>query len=91
MIGVCTEAGELQDMVKKNLIYGKPLDLTNVMEECFDVMWYVSLCLNAAGFTMEEAMERGIAKLRARYPDGFTEAAALNRDLTKERTELERR
>jgi NTP pyrophosphatase (non-canonical NTP hydrolase) len=61
------------------------------MEECFDVMWYVSLCLDAAGFSMEEAMERGIAKLRARYPNGFTEEAALNRDLVKERTELERR
>jgi NTP pyrophosphatase (non-canonical NTP hydrolase) len=91
MIGVCTEAGELQDMVKKHLVYGKSLDLTNVMEECFDVMWYVSLCLDAAGFSMEEAMERGIAKLRARYPNGFTEEAALNRDLVKERTELERR
>jgi NTP pyrophosphatase (non-canonical NTP hydrolase) len=91
MIGVCTEAGELQDMVKKHLVYGKPLDLTNVMEECFDVMWYVSLCLDAAGFSMEEAMERGIAKLRARYPNGFTEEAALKRDLVKERAELERR
>jgi NTP pyrophosphatase (non-canonical NTP hydrolase) len=91
MIGVCTESGELQDMVKKHLVYGKSLDLTNVMEECFDVMWYVSLCLDAAGFSMEEAMERGIAKLRARYPNGFTEEAALNRDLAKERAELERR
>jgi NTP pyrophosphatase (non-canonical NTP hydrolase) len=91
MIGVCTEAGELQDMVKKFLIYGKPFDLTNVMEESFDILWYVALCLDAAGFTMEEAMERGIAKLRARFPDGFSEQAALNRDLDKERLELEKR
>lgn len=91
MIGVCTEAGELQDMVKKALIYGKPIDLTNVMEECFDVLWYVALCLDAAGFTMEQAMERGIAKLKARFPDGFNEKAALNRDLAKERDQLEQR
>lgn len=76
-------------MMKKHLFYGKPLDHTNVMEECFDVMWYVSLCLDAAGFTMEQAMERGLAKLQARYPNGFTEEAALCRNLTAERRELE--
>lgn len=88
MIGIVTEAGELQDMVKKNLIYSKPLDVTNVMEECFDVMWYISLCLDAAGFTMEEAMERGIAKLKVRYPTGFTEEAAQTRKLDQERQAL---
>ncbi len=84
MLGVCTEAGELQDVIKKHLIYGKPIDLTNVMEECGDVLWYLALILHATGFTMEEAMERNIAKLKARFPDGFTEEKALNRNLDAE-------
>ena len=88
-IGVGTEAGELQDMLKKAVIYGKPLDLTNVLEEAGDLLWYIALALDAAGFTMEEAMERNIAKLKARYPAGFTQEAALNRDLDAERKVLE--
>jgi NTP pyrophosphatase (non-canonical NTP hydrolase) len=89
MIGICTEAGELQDMMKRHLFYGKALDHTNVMEECFDVLWYIALCLDASGYTLEQAMERGIAKLRARYPAGFTAEAALCRDTVQERTVLE--
>ncbi len=88
-IGICTEAGELQDAIKKNLIYGKPLDGTNIMEECGDILWYVALCLDASGYTMEQAMERNIAKLKARFGDKFTEHAALNRDLDAERAVLE--
>lgn len=88
-IGICTEAGELQDALKKHLCYGQPLDCTHIMEECFDVLWYVALSLDAAGFTLEEAMARGLAKLRKRYPDGFTEEAARVRDVTEERRALE--
>lgn len=89
MIGVCTEIGELQDMVKKHLIYGKAFDQVNVLEECGDVLWYVALALDACGCTLSECMERNIAKLKARYPQGFTEEAALTRDLDAERRKLE--
>ena len=90
-IGICTEAGELQDALKKHLIYGKPLDAVNLMEECGDVLWYVALTLDAAGYSMEEAMERNIAKLRRRFPDQFSQEAALVRDLDAERAALEKR
>lgn len=89
MIGVCTEAGELQDMVKKHLVYGKPFDRVNVLEECGDTLWYLALALDACGYSMSECMERNIAKLKARYPQGFTEAQALTRDLDEERKKLE--
>lgn len=89
LLGMCTETGEAQDMVKKALIYGKPFDKINVLEECGDVLWYIALALDACGFTMEQAMERNIEKLKKRFPDRFTEAAALNRDLAAERAALE--
>lgn len=91
MIGICTEAGELQDMIKKHLIYGKPFDPVNVMEECGDVLWYIGLCLDAVGYTLPEAMERNIEKLRKRFPDKFTNEHALTRDLDAERKALEAR
>ena len=89
MIGMCTETGELQDMVKKHLIYGNPFDATNVLEECGDVLWYIALALKACGFSMEQCMARNIAKLHARFPDKFTEELANTRDLAAERAALE--
>jgi len=88
-LGVCTETGELQDIFKKFLIYGKPIDRTNVLEEIGDVLWYVNLVLDAYGFTWSEAFERNIAKLSARFPQKFSQNAALNRDLDAERAALE--
>lgn len=89
MFGICTETGELQDMMKKHLIYGKPFDRVNVMEECGDILWYIALTLHAAGYSMTDSMERNIAKLRKRFPDKFTSEKALTRDLTAERNALE--
>lgn len=89
VMGMVTEAGELMDAVKKALIYGKPLDFTNLKEENGDSFWYQALLARAAGFTWEECKERNIDKLRARYPEKFTEDRALNRDLAIERRMLE--
>ncbi len=88
-LGACTETGELQDMIKKHLIYGKPLDLVNVIEEIGDTMWYLAIVLDACGVTMSDAMQRNITKLRLRYPEKFTSEKALNRDLAAERAALE--
>jgi NTP pyrophosphatase (non-canonical NTP hydrolase) len=88
-MGMCTETAELQDMLKKHIMYGKPFDAVNVMEECSDTLWYIALALDACGYTMEAAMERNIAKLKARYGDKFNQAGALSRDLETERTVLE--
>lgn len=88
-IGICTEAGELQDAIKRELFYGKKLDEVNVMEECGDLLWYIAITLDAAGFTMEEAMEKNIAKLRKRYPKKYSHEKALGRDHKAERKVLE--
>jgi NTP pyrophosphatase (non-canonical NTP hydrolase) len=89
LVGACTEVGEAQDAIKKFLIYGKKLDLVNVLEEAGDKLWYIALALDAAGYTIEDAMKRNIAKLRARYGDKFSVEKALNRDLLAERRLLE--
>lgn len=89
MVGICTEAGELQDMVKKHVIYGKPFDRLNIKEELGDILWYVALAADAYGFTLEEVMQRNIDKLQARYGDKFSSDAALNRDLEREKAALE--
>jgi NTP pyrophosphatase (non-canonical NTP hydrolase) len=89
ILGIISEAGELADALKKHIIYGKQLDDINVMEETGDLSWYEVIALHACKFTFEEAMERNIAKLKARFGDKFTEAAALTRNLDRERKTLE--
>jgi len=88
LIGITTEMGESWDAVKKYLIYGKPMDTVNVVEELGDKLWYIALALDAVGATFEEAMQKNIDKLEARYQGTFTEDKALNRDLEKEREVL---
>jgi NTP pyrophosphatase (non-canonical NTP hydrolase) len=89
MLGIATEAGELTDAVKKHLMYGKPLDNVNLEEEAGDLMWYISLLLEALSVDYEYIWKQNIAKLKARFPEKFTEHAALHRNLNKERSILE--
>jgi len=88
-MGMCTEAGEFQDQLKRHLFYGKPLDCVNLAEEAADCLWYIALACNALGISMEEIAKRNIEKLRTRYPDKFTEYDAEHRDLAAERKILE--
>jgi NTP pyrophosphatase (non-canonical NTP hydrolase) len=88
-IGLATESGELLDMLKKHIFYGKPLDLTNAKEEVGDSMWYAGLVIDVLKTTFDEVLTVNIAKLQARYPEKFTEHHATNRDLETERTILE--
>jgi NTP pyrophosphatase (non-canonical NTP hydrolase) len=89
MIGMCTESAEIQDQMKKHLMYGKDIDRTNLIEELGDLMWYIGLACSELGVSLEKVMEINNAKLAARYGDVFTEQAALERNLNKERAILE--
>ena len=89
IIGIATEAGEMLDALKRHLYYGQPLDIVNLKEELGDSSWYHSLMLNAIGSSWEEIWKMNIDKLRKRYPEKFTEIAAKERDLAKERQSLE--
>ena len=88
-MGLVTEAGEFQDMLKKHVFYGKPLDEVNLKEEIGDLLWYCAIALEALDTDFEAVMETNINKLKARYPEKFTEDKAENRDLVKEREILE--
>jgi NTP pyrophosphatase (non-canonical NTP hydrolase) len=40
-LGVITEIGEVLDIFKKNLAYGKAIDVVNLGEELADIAWYI--------------------------------------------------
>lgn len=89
VLGLASEVGEIADALKKHLIYGRALDLVNIIEETGDVLWYEALALSAVKGQLSDAMEKNIAKLQKRFGDTFSEHAALNRDLPAERKILE--
>lgn len=91
MIGLTTESGEIQDQMKKHIFYGKAIDKVNLVEELGDLMWYIAIASDVLGVSLEDIMAKNNEKLEARYGKVFTESAALNRDLDKEREILEKK
>lgn len=89
IVGISTESGEILDVAKKSMFYGKPVDYTNLDEEMGDVLWYIGVYCYARGVKIEQLMDQNIAKLRARFPNKFTEFDANNRDLQTEREILD--
>lgn len=89
MLGMLTEVGELADVFKKNMAYGKEIDWVNVKEELFDLMWYVAGFCEFNDIDFEAGLQNNIDKLKARYPEKFTRDNANHRDLDTERQVLE--
>lgn len=88
-MGMVTEAGEFIDMLKKHIYYGKPIDRVNLNEELGDSSWYARIGANALGVGFLDVIMLNIRKLRARFPNKFSQRDAQVRDLDRERKILE--
>ncbi len=93
IIGIATESTELCEALYSTLTGGE-IDLVNLREENGDINWYQAIFYDAMeelGFegSWEGDLETNIAKLKARYPDKFTNENAINRDVETERKILE--
>lgn len=74
------EAGELADALKKYAIYGKPLNLPNIVEELGDIEFYLEVIRQILGFSREDILAANIKKLQYRYAGGaFSNQAAIER------------
>ena len=88
-LGIPSEAGEICDIIKATVAYGKPLDTAHLVEETGDLFWFMTLMLRTVGVTWDHVLGANIAKLEARYPSGsFSQAAALKRDLDAEKAAM---
>ena len=79
VMGLCGEAGETIDLVKKHLAQGHPLDTERMKKELGDVAWYLAETAAAIGTDLESILRGNIEKLRARYPEGFDAKRSRNR------------
>ena len=77
--GLAEEAGEILARVRKHRFQQRPLDRDGLVTELGDALWCLAMVATSLGVTLDDVAGRNIAKLRARYPDGFSAEAARDR------------
>ncbi len=81
-MGITGEAGELCDAIKKHIIYGRELDINNVIEELGDLRFYMQALMNIVGISEQQILQHNALKLAQRY-EGLqysNEAAIARKD-----------
>tara|TARA_B100001093_G_C26844601_1_gene1022157 strand:- start:445 stop:846 length:402 start_codon:yes stop_codon:yes gene_type:complete len=72
-IGIASEGGEFNEIIKKCLFQGKPLNdetVFHLKRELGDIMWYWVNSCRALGLDPNDVVEENVNKLKARYPGG---------------------
>lgn|GEM_PF-499859 len=80
VMGLCGEAGEAIDIVKKHLAQGHALDRERLAQELGDIAWYLAETATALGYSLEDILRMNLEKLQKRYPDGFEEERSVRRE-----------
>lgn len=80
-MGMCGEAGEASELIKKYAYHGHTIDSEHLARELGDVLWYVSYMAHLFGYPLGKIMAMNQEKLAKRYPDGqFDEERSRNRE-----------
>lgn len=79
ILGLCGEAGEVSDHIKKYMFQGHELDQDKLVNELGDVCWYIAILASGLNVDLETVMKKNIEKLQRRYPDGFDTERSLHR------------
>lgn len=72
-IGLASEGGEFDEIVKKILFHGKEYNEDNILHmkrELGDIIWYWTNACTALGLDPNQVIEENVNKLEARYPGG---------------------
>jgi len=79
-LGIAGEAGEIVELLKKRVIYGKPLDISEVIKEIGDLRFYLEALANTLDISDQEILQANANKLSARYKElTYSSQAALER------------
>jgi NTP pyrophosphatase (non-canonical NTP hydrolase) len=81
-IGLGSETGEFQEVVKKIFFQGKPMTGDNIYHmkrELGDIFFYWISACRALEFDPQSVINENIHKLSARYPNGFQVENSENR------------
>jgi NTP pyrophosphatase (non-canonical NTP hydrolase) len=72
IIGLCGEAGEVAEHVKKGVFHQQGIDRQKLAKELGDCLWYIAAILTILKIPMSAVMAQNIEKLKVRYPDGYS-------------------
>lgn len=78
-LGLVGEAGEVAELVKKQVGHGHDADVSKVRKELGDVLWYLAALATYYDLDLDDIAQGNIDKLRLRYPDGFSSEASKAR------------
>jgi NTP pyrophosphatase (non-canonical NTP hydrolase) len=76
-LGLGSEGGEFQEIIKKIFFQGKPLNEENVFHmkrELGDIMWYWINACRALQLDPNDVIAENVNKLKSRYPGGEFDA-----------------
>lgn len=73
------EAGEVQNIVKKEVFHGHAPDPTKILDESGDILFYLDWLLESYNWTLEDAFSFNRKKLTQRYPEGFSATRSIHR------------
>ena len=73
-MGMCGEAGEASEIIKKYTFQNHTLDTEHLASELGDVLWYIAYTADTIGYPLSRIMEINQEKLQARYSDGKFDA-----------------
>jgi NTP pyrophosphatase (non-canonical NTP hydrolase) len=78
-MGLCGEAGECMDILKKHKYQGHDLDRDKLIDEAGDVMWYLAELATGLGVSLDDIAQHNIDKLWCRFPEGFDSIRSIRR------------
>lgn len=78
-LGLAGETGEVVDILKKVLFHGHKLDVDKLSYELGDVLFYLTAIATMHNISLADIATMNVRKLRARYPNGFSEKASRER------------
>lgn len=87
VLGIIGESGEVAkvtvDYIHKRI--SKEEYFKKMKDETGDILWYITAAARSVGTSISEIADMNIAKLAARYPEGFSAENSQNRDTEAEK------
>ena len=77
-LGLSSEAGEVAGILQK-IYQGHSFDRVHLAKELGDVLWMVAEACEALDMQLSSVADMNLAKLKARYPNGFDPEHSLHR------------
>lgn len=68
-VGISCEAAEVLQHIQRNSFCKKPLDTGKIIDECGDILWYISYLLTTLNVSLEDCMKYNLYKVSDRYKD----------------------